>query len=165
MTDRKALLAAIAENPKDMTTRLVYADWLQENGGGDLDAATEEFIRVSCTSSRDTNVMPRAAYVWIKGNWKRLVPSVIRLHTPSRVFLSGRTDAEPFSMVKGRVAWFRIGLPGRTGKTYRCTVTFIFWKGFVSSVGYWSPFARDKLKDALLRDQPLVPPKCLGVPA
>ena len=32
MTDREALLAAIHADPDDDTARLVYADWLQENG-------------------------------------------------------------------------------------------------------------------------------------
>ena len=32
MSDEKARLAAIWENPHEDTPRLVYADWLQENG-------------------------------------------------------------------------------------------------------------------------------------
>jgi uncharacterized protein (TIGR02996 family) len=44
MTEREALLAAICANPDDDTPRLVYADWLQENG--DPDRA--EFIRHEC---------------------------------------------------------------------------------------------------------------------
>ena len=44
MTEREALLAAICANPDDDTPRLVYADWLQENG--DPDRA--EFIRLEC---------------------------------------------------------------------------------------------------------------------
>ncbi len=44
MTDRDALLAAIAANPDEDTPRLVYADWLQEND--QLEQA--EFIRVQC---------------------------------------------------------------------------------------------------------------------
>ena len=44
MTDGDALLAAIYHNPHDDTPRLVYADWLEENG----DEARAEFIRVQC---------------------------------------------------------------------------------------------------------------------
>jgi uncharacterized protein (TIGR02996 family) len=44
MSTTKALLATIIANPQDDTARLVYADWLQENG--DEDRA--EFIRVQC---------------------------------------------------------------------------------------------------------------------
>ena len=35
MTERDALLAAIHADPDDDTARLVYADWLQENGQSD----------------------------------------------------------------------------------------------------------------------------------
>jgi uncharacterized protein (TIGR02996 family) len=44
MTEQAALLAAIRDNPDDDTPRLVYADWLQENGEDDR----AEFIRVEC---------------------------------------------------------------------------------------------------------------------
>ncbi len=42
MSDEDALLAAIIANPDEDTTRLVYADWLQENG----QAERAEFIRL-----------------------------------------------------------------------------------------------------------------------
>ena len=41
-------LRAICENPEDDTVRLVYADWLDENG----DADRAEFIRVHCELAR-----------------------------------------------------------------------------------------------------------------
>jgi uncharacterized protein (TIGR02996 family) len=44
MSDEAALLAAIIADPDDDTPRVVYADWLQENG--DPDRA--EFIRLQC---------------------------------------------------------------------------------------------------------------------
>ena len=44
MTDRDALLAAITANPDEDTPRLIYADWLQENGEPDR----AEFIRLQC---------------------------------------------------------------------------------------------------------------------
>jgi uncharacterized protein (TIGR02996 family) len=42
MTHHEAFLQAISETPDDDTPRLVYADWLEENGDGDR----AEFIRV-----------------------------------------------------------------------------------------------------------------------
>jgi uncharacterized protein (TIGR02996 family) len=42
--EQRALWAAIRANPDDDTPRLVYADWLQENG----DEARAEFIRLQC---------------------------------------------------------------------------------------------------------------------
>src|SRR5262249_53512138 len=44
MSDEKALLAAIWANPHEDAARLVYADWLQENGQPER----AEFIRVQC---------------------------------------------------------------------------------------------------------------------
>ncbi len=51
MSDELALLAAIRDNPDEDTPRLVYADWLDEQGG-DANAARAEFIRVQCEYSR-----------------------------------------------------------------------------------------------------------------
>jgi uncharacterized protein (TIGR02996 family) len=42
MTEREALLRAVCNNPDDDTSRLVFADWLQENG----EEARAEFIRL-----------------------------------------------------------------------------------------------------------------------
>lgn len=56
MTDREALLAAIHADPDDDTARLVYADWLQENG--QVDRA--EFIRFQIEAVRAEPFGPRA---------------------------------------------------------------------------------------------------------
>lgn len=47
MTDERALLAAIWDNPHDDLPRLVYADWLDETGEP-AKVARAEFIRVQC---------------------------------------------------------------------------------------------------------------------
>jgi uncharacterized protein (TIGR02996 family) len=47
VTDADALLRAIVRHPEDDTPRLVYADWLQENGREE----EGEFIRVQCQLS------------------------------------------------------------------------------------------------------------------
>lgn len=44
MTEREAFIEAIAANPRDDTLRLVFADWLQENGEEDR----AEYIRLAC---------------------------------------------------------------------------------------------------------------------
>ena len=44
MSDREAFLRAIRANPDDDTTRLVFADWLDEHG----EPERAEFIRVQC---------------------------------------------------------------------------------------------------------------------
>jgi uncharacterized protein (TIGR02996 family) len=50
MHDPAAFLAAIAASPDDDLPRLVYADWLDENG----DADRAEFIRIQCELERCT---------------------------------------------------------------------------------------------------------------
>ena len=51
MSEEKALLRAIVEDPDDDTVRLAYADWLEEQGG-DERLARAEFIRVQMSLSR-----------------------------------------------------------------------------------------------------------------
>ena len=48
MNDGDALLAAIIANPDDDTPRLVYADWLDENGQPER----AEFIRIQCAPGK-----------------------------------------------------------------------------------------------------------------
>src|SRR5262245_52917155 len=48
MSEREAFLRAICKNPDDDTPRLVFADWLQENG----EEERAEFIRVQCEAAR-----------------------------------------------------------------------------------------------------------------
>ncbi|MCI0702163.1 MAG: TIGR02996 domain-containing protein [Planctomycetia bacterium] len=50
MTDADALLRAIIRHPEDDTPRLIYADWLQENGRSE----EAEFIRVECRLATTT---------------------------------------------------------------------------------------------------------------
>ncbi len=56
MSDRDALLAAIIENPEENTPRLMFADWLQENGG----AAQGEFIRLQVEAVQAEPFSPQA---------------------------------------------------------------------------------------------------------
>jgi uncharacterized protein (TIGR02996 family) len=48
--DRKGaeLLAAITKTPEDDAVRLIYADWLEENGHSENDRVRAEFIRARC---------------------------------------------------------------------------------------------------------------------
>ena len=54
MTERDAFLQAIRDSPDDDTPRLVFADWLTENG----DADRGEFIRVQCELARRWPLAP-----------------------------------------------------------------------------------------------------------
>lgn len=57
MSERSAFLAAIIANPDDDTVRLVYADWLQEQGEEDR----AEFVRVQVEIARRENACNCAA--------------------------------------------------------------------------------------------------------
>jgi uncharacterized protein (TIGR02996 family) len=56
MSDESALLAAIVTHPDEDTPRLMYADWLQENGQPDR----AEFIRLQCAVGADEEAEERA---------------------------------------------------------------------------------------------------------
>ncbi len=57
MSDEPALLAAILAHPDEDTPRLIYADWLDENGK----AERAEFIRIQCAPNADEAAEDRAA--------------------------------------------------------------------------------------------------------
>lgn len=56
MSERDALLAAVCADPDDDTPRLVFADWLQENG----EERRAEFIREQIRFAAE----PRSAPGW-----------------------------------------------------------------------------------------------------
>src|SRR5688572_19054059 len=55
MTHDAGFLRAILENPDDDTPRLIYADWLDDNG----DPTRAEFIRLQCDLARLDETDPR----------------------------------------------------------------------------------------------------------
>lgn len=57
MSDEAALLTAIIANPDEDTPRLMFADWLQENGQPER----AEFIRIQCAPDADEAAEDRAA--------------------------------------------------------------------------------------------------------
>src|SRR4051812_26470093 len=52
MSDEKALLAAIFAHPDEDAPRLIYADWLDEQGG-ESNADRAEYIRLEVAHARD----------------------------------------------------------------------------------------------------------------
>ena len=62
MTTREGLVAAILAAPDDDLPRLVFADWLEENGEADRAA----WIRIQCELER---TMPDRRPWYIPGNW------------------------------------------------------------------------------------------------
>jgi uncharacterized protein (TIGR02996 family) len=100
MSDEKGLLAAIWEHPHDDTPRLVYADWLQENGQPER----AEFIRVQCElarldewdeSPRKAELEKREQSLWTKHAkaWKTGLPKLLQAAPFHRGFVSPRRRA------------------------------------------------------------------------
>lgn len=69
MATRNSFLRSIRENPNDNLPRLVFADWLDEQGECDRDRATAEYIRLTCQP-----VLRGRANAWLRDNWRRLCP-------------------------------------------------------------------------------------------
>jgi uncharacterized protein (TIGR02996 family) len=90
MSDEKALLAAIWEHPYEDTPRLVYADWLQEQGG-DANTARAEFIRIQCERARLDEDAPESGALLERearlleahlNLWLAPLPPAVRLYGP-----------------------------------------------------------------------------------
>ncbi len=69
MHTREDFIAAIRAEPKCDTLRLVYADWLDEFGDCDRDAATAEYIRLTCDRCGRRQAPP-AANKWLYTGWQ-----------------------------------------------------------------------------------------------
>lgn len=75
VNDRIALHSACAADPEDNTRHLAYADWLDENGTSDADAARVEWIRLTCGKVRKSVTNRQAGERdWITKNAARLWP-------------------------------------------------------------------------------------------
>jgi uncharacterized protein (TIGR02996 family) len=114
--EQRALWAAIRAQPDDDTPRLVYADWLQENG----DEARAEFIRLQCQIERlpDDHKSRRKVLPGLKHR-ERVLETANRLRwseTLSRALTrQGPTVAQPwggFSFRRGFVYGLRLDLDG-----------------------------------------------------
>lgn len=102
MSDGSALLRAILEDPDDDAPRLIYADWLDENG----DPARAAFIRAQIKLARLPQDDPhrdrlvqteRTLWKLNRDAWKAWVPKWARVDRFHRGFLEDiRCDAEDF---------------------------------------------------------------------
>ena len=164
MTDRESLLAAIQANPRDDLPRLVYADWLDEFGTTDLDAATSEFIRVSVAfkgkQRRPVGVngmMAPAGYEWLHDNWHRLVPSLTKDSSVRDFTRQGRTV---FCNVIGR----RIG---DWTTTYQIKVCLDFSNGWLRRAWWWHHVSNfgEAVYQLIASDQPQAEMASVGAPA
>jgi uncharacterized protein (TIGR02996 family) len=167
VTERETFLAAIREAGADDTPRLVYADWLDEFGTTDADAARAEFIRLSCTTGKrkGTGVKVRSGVKegrWLDENWHRLLPSLAATATPKLATTGGLAL---LSRRGGELTarWhFGTGNPARPYTHYHAKVSVRYWKGF--AVKFSATTVRHFLRFAgpLARDEPLAQPGVTG---
>jgi uncharacterized protein (TIGR02996 family) len=140
MNHRLALLSAILANPDDDLPRLVFADWLEENGTTDADTARVEFIRLGCKSKAKSR-MTTAEGKWMDANWRRLLGGILSATTSL-----GAT--EPAMIRQGRhfmLLFERIA----------CDVVFEYTRGFARRIGYSAGRCYRWFWQAAATDEPL----------
>jgi uncharacterized protein (TIGR02996 family) len=73
MSDRAALLAAICAHPDEDTPRLVYADWLEENGASKRARAIRAAVEHHRLQTADTPAAALGGFLtWYEGGRKRI---------------------------------------------------------------------------------------------
>jgi uncharacterized protein (TIGR02996 family) len=158
MSDREPLLAAILANPKDDLPRLVYADWLDEFGSGDLDAATSEFIRVSIglTIQRQIHWLSLPAGYPFTGlpRWCKLLPKFVGNLTGYRVNQL-RSEIAVESIIAPTAVKIRDKPTRYRDAVATLPVRLYFDRGFLMRYTCRSDIAKRKIEPALFADQPL----------
>lgn len=147
MNQRLALLSAISAVPDDDLPRLVFADWLEENGTTDADAARVEFIRLGCKSKAKSRITP-AETKWLDANWQRLLGNTLSARPKSvkipRVERDGRHLRMRFRWTEGESEQARVA-----------EMCFEYVRGFARRVEYLQGHAYQRFWQATATDEPL----------
>ena len=145
MNQRLALMSAILANPADDLPRLVFADWLEENGTTDADAARVELIRLGCKSKAKVRMSP-AEGKWLDANWQRLLGNTLAAR-PAEVKL-------PKSEREGRHLRMRFRWT-EGSKVFAAELAFEYVRGFARRVEYLQGHAYQRFWQATTTDEPL----------
>lgn len=143
--ERLALLKAILENPDDDLPRLVFADWLEENGTTDADAARVEFIRLGCKSKAKSRISP-AETKWLDANWQRLLGTTVAATHPKTRRQNATRDGR---FLRLRFRWQEAGRVGVA------EVVFEYVRGFARRVEYLQGHTYRRFWQAAATDEPL----------
>lgn len=135
MSDRTSFLNSIREAPDDDVARLVYADWLDDNGESDCDTATAQFIRLGCSLDVKKKRQTREEGAFLDESWQRLVPKLaadgFALHRRKgrQLAFTREDDFAPKSPLPtiGRMRTF----------TRWCLIDF--WRGFAVHIATYQP--------------------------
>ena len=144
MNERLALLRAILANPAENALRLTYADWLEEHGAGDADAARWEFVRLWFKLKPGLRSTTRAIAAWLNDNWLRLWPSVAALVT----------HAQTHARAQGRVLTSRVYWEA-DGVIMTDELKAYFDRGFAETVQLGPRPGYDRFWRAFAADEPL----------
>lgn len=174
MSDRENFISAILAEPNDDVNRLAFADWLDDNGEGERDRATAEFIRLSCRMEQ-SNRLSHAEGKWLDGGlgdhenprgYAKLLPTLFawieKMNAKFREEF-GFKDRIPLNEMKPSIRWERKGrnliLKYTRSPLYIpeiCTIEF--WRGFVRKVVNRHYETSDEFIRLILPDQPLCEP-------
>jgi uncharacterized protein (TIGR02996 family) len=142
---RLALLKAILAALDDDLPRLVFADWLEENGTTDADAARVEFIRLGCRSKEKPRITT-AEGKWIDENWRRILPQTITA-TPDGA-------KPPTSSRRGRYLRVKFNW-WINSKLWVSSLSFEYVRGFARRVEYLQGHTFQRFWLATATDEPL----------
>ena len=143
MDERRALLRAILAVPEDDTRRLAFADWLDENGTTDHDAARAEFIRLGCKMKDGKKPIQKVESGWLRENWKRLFPS----------FAAAAGDGVEEKW-QGRYLTLHV-LSMHSRLRAEMFVNIEFSRGFAARVRFQRAFTYRRFRDAITDDDPV----------
>lgn len=142
---RLALLKTILANPDDDLPRLVFADWLEENGVTDADVARAEFIRLGCKSKAKSRMTPAEGW-WLTRNWRRLLPA-------SMVVLPDETK-RPSGSRQGR--FLKVAFRWMAADRYRLSqVKLEYSRGFAHWAEYSTGQGYQRVWRSIAADEPL----------
>lgn len=145
MNQRLALLSAILAAPDDDLPRLVLADWLEENGTTDADAARVEFICLGCKSKAKSRITP-AETKWLDANWRRLLGTTVAATHPK----TRRMNAER----NGR--FLRLKFRWQEEERVRVAeLCFEYVRGFARRVEYLQGHGYQRFWQATATDEPI----------
>lgn len=162
MSDRENFISAILAEPNDDLSRLAFADWLDDNGEGERDRATAEFIRLSCRMEQSER-LSLAEGKWLDHgmNYAKLLPTLF-----AWLDKTNTRDGDMASYSYGShfpLTWERKGrnliIRYRRSPIYIpeiCTIEF--WRGFVRKVVNRHYETSDEFIRLILPDQPLCEP-------
>jgi uncharacterized protein (TIGR02996 family) len=145
VSDRLSLLRAILAAPDDDVPRLVYADWLDEHGTTDADAARAEFVRLGCKLKSGNRITPPEVR-WLDKNWQRLLPTVSRLPVAGEQLAPVRDGR--------RVRVRLMAVAGRRVRI-RYHLDFSFHRGFAERAAFSHVEGYLRFRGAVTADEPL----------